>query len=50
MIRTEVVERIQYDIEAFEPRYVELGLFDVPMDGIDVNVRIERCRGLCCYL
>jgi len=44
VLRTEVVESIQNDIKGLEPRNVELRVFDVGVDGVYSDVRVE-CGG-----
>ena len=46
MPRTEVVQSIQNDVERPEPRHVELRIFDVGVDGMYLNVGIERGRSV----
>ena len=43
--RTEVVERVEDDVEGLEPGEVELRVFDVGVDGGDVHGGVERGGG-----
>ena len=48
--RTEIVQRVEDDVERLEPRDVELGLLDVPMYRRYVDIWIERRCRLGCNL
>jgi hypothetical protein len=45
--RTEVVQSIQNNVKRLEPRYVELRVFDVGVDGMYLDVGIECRRSVC---
>ena len=45
-ILAKVIERIEDDIKALEPRNVKLLLFDVPVYGGHADVRIKRSHCL----
>lgn len=42
----DVVQRIEYNVEGFEPRDVELGIHNVRMVGLELCVRPELLRNL----
>lgn len=47
---TEVVECVEYDVKLFEPLYIVVRFFDVSVNGIDLDVRIECSRSMCSNL
>lgn len=47
---TEIVESVEYDVKLLKPVHIVLCFFDVAMNGIDLDVRIEWGRGLCSNL
>lgn len=39
--RIEIIQRIENEIEALEPIYIEFGIFDVGVMRFELDVRIE---------
>jgi len=48
--RLKIVQRIENEIEGLKPVYIELGIFDVGMMRLELDVRIELRRALLCDL
>jgi hypothetical protein len=47
---TQVIECIENDVKGLEPWNIVLGLFDIPMDRRELNVRVKWRSGLCSNL
>ena len=43
MLRTEIIQGIQNDIEVLEPSKIIMGILDVSVNGMDFDKRIELC-------
>jgi hypothetical protein len=46
----QIVQCVEYYGEAFKPCYVELGIFDVGMVSLELDIRIKSMRCLFRYL
>lgn len=47
---TEVVEGVENNVEGLEPLDIELGLLDIRVDRLNMDVRIECAGCLSCHL
>lgn len=47
---TKVVKGVENDIEGLKPVDIKLGLLNVRMDRLNMDVWVESASGLCCHL